>query len=944
MLEIRLFGKFEVKDGKKVLLIASRPAQSLFAYLILSAGTSHRREKLAGMLWPDSLEDTARNNLRHALWRLRKALPARSGVEYLITDDLSISFNAAAEYWLDVQALENLEETVSIDQLMTALSEYHGELLPGFYDDWVVLEREHIASTFEHHMARLMSLLQEKQRWLDILEWGERWIKLGQKPEPAYRALMRAHAAKGDMSRVVAVYERCSKSLKEFNIEPSEQTRALYEKLRAGKETHETESTYPGRETRTESRKTNVPVPLTSFIGREKEVREITSLLRRNRLVTLLGPGGVGKTRLAIEASRKLLNEFGDGIWWIDLGGLNEGFLVSAEVARVVEMTESPGLPVTDQLVKHLRSKQMLLILDNCEHLVSACAQLANRLLSQCEKIKILGTSREALDIFGEAACHVPSLSLPDLDVSLPELDVFESVQLFLDRARGIQPGFSLSDQNAKSVVQICRRLNGMPLAIELAAARVKMMSVKEIAERLDDRFSLLTAGSRASLPRHQTLQATIDWSYNLLAEHERLLFRRAAVFAGSFTLAGAEVVLAYQELGRVEILDLLGRMVDKSLVVAEQSPSSTTRYRMQESIREYARKKSDAAGETAVLQNRHLEYFVRLAEEAEQNTFGADSARYRKLLDEELDEIRVAMEWSISSHQATMAFRLAASLYYFWYNRSLLGSEWEEQLDHVLPLLEGMERTSARAKALNAMGFLYWADVLPINPRGKLEEALSIGNELGDKLIIAQSLCNLGLIGMTEGRYRDAHYFFKQSLDLFQELGFRNREYVWSLTFLGDVVFLLDDLEGARNYYEQSTRALRELEDRNFLAYAVRRLAQLTWYCGQYEKATLLCRESLMINQELGDMRGVIASLSAYAGVATAEGKTARAAQLFGAVDALLGSRNIRLVQMDRMERERNQSILTGQLSPADLEATREKGMLMTMEQAVEFALQETA
>ena len=411
-------------------------------------------------------------------------------------------------------------------------------------------------------------------------------------------------------------------------------------------------------------------------------------------------------------------------------------------------------------MINHLLSKQMLLVLDNCEHLVSACAQLTAALLGKCENLKILATSREALDVFGEAAWSVPSLSLPDLDSSVQILDHFESVRLFLERAKVIQPQFTLTDQNAKSVVQICRRLSGIPLAIELAAARVKMMSVEEIAGRLDDRFSLLTTGSRAALPRHQTLRATIDWSHNLLTPPERILFRRMSVFAGGFTLAGGEAVCAFHEISRGEILDLLGRMVDKSLVVVERSPSAVTRYRMLETIREYARHKLAEAVETLELQNRHLEYFVQLAEEAEQHTFGVKSVKYHRLLDEELDEIRLAMEWSIHSHQATMAFRLSASLFYFWYNRSLLGSEWQEQLDHALPLLDGMDKAPERAKAVNAMGFLYWADVIPVNPHGELEEALSIGNELGDKLIIAQSLCNLGLIGITEGRYRDAYFF----------------------------------------------------------------------------------------------------------------------------------------------------------------------------------------
>jgi predicted ATPase/DNA-binding SARP family transcriptional activator len=940
MLEIRLLGRFEIKEGKKIVGITSRPAQSLFAYLVLNAGTSHRREKLAGMLWPDSLEETARSNLRHALWRIRKELPAKPGAEYLLADDLCLTFNASAEYWLDVDQVERLEEGAPVDRLMTALAEVQGELLPGFYEDWLVLAREHISSVFEHHMARLLSLLQAQQRWLDVMHWAERWIELGQKPETAYRALMSAHAAKGDMSKVAATYERCIKSLQELGIEPSDQTNALYESLKLRREVPDAGPVVRQPEKRRTER-TNLPIPLTSFIGREKEVTEVVHLLEQNRLVTLLGSGGVGKTRLAIQASRKLLDSFRDGIWWIDLVGLQDGLLLPGEVARVMNLSENLGQPVTDALVSQLGAREILLILDNCEHLIAACALLVARLLSNCTNLRILTTSQEALDIFGETTLHVPSLSLPDMHSSAQDLDQFESVRLFLERAQVIQPQFRLSDHNSKSVVQICRRLSGIPLAIELAAARVKMMSVEEIASRLDDRFALLTSGSRAALPRHQTLRAAIDWSHDLLNGSEQVLFRRVAVFVYGFTLAGAEAICGYQDLKRGEILNLLGRLVDKSLVMAAQTSSSTTRYSMLESISEYARQKLDDSGEAVELGNRHLHYFVDLAEQAEKHTLGAESVRYHKLLDEELDDIRAAMEWSIRSHQASMAFRLSAALYYFWYNRSRSGNELQERLEDALPFLDGMERSPARAKALNAMGFLYWADVSTINPLAGPGEALSIGNEPGDKLIIAQSLCNLGLIGITEGRYRDAYFFFKQSLDLFEQLGFRHKEYLWSLTFLGDVAFHLNDLDGARSCYEQSIRALRQLGERNFLAYAVRRLAQLSWYCGEYPTAVQLCRESLAINQELGDLRGILACLSGIAGIETAQGHLERAAQIYGAVDALLQARNIRLVHMDRKERERNLSILRGQLDPPALDLNWKIGTLMSVEETIEFALQ---
>src|SRR6266487_3902743 len=353
MLEVRLLGKFDVRRDGKTIAITSRPAQSLFAYLILNAGTSHRREKLAGLLWPDSLEETARDNLRHALWRMRKALQAASSTRFLHADDVAISFKESSDYWLDAAELERLSEDASSDGLIAALSDYQGELLPGFYDEWVILEREHLNSIFEHHMARLMSLLQDEKRWLDILDWGERWIKLGQKPESAFRALMSAHAAKGDMSKVAATYERCVKSLKEFGIEPSEQTRALYERLKVGKENLITGPTVPVKEKRKESPKTNLPVPLTSFIGREKEVEEIVKLLGKHRLVTLMGSGGVGKTRLAIGSGNRLMSKFKNGVWWVDLTGLNDPSLVPQVVAKVVNAHEIPNQPLIDSLIEY---------------------------------------------------------------------------------------------------------------------------------------------------------------------------------------------------------------------------------------------------------------------------------------------------------------------------------------------------------------------------------------------------------------------------------------------------------------------------------------------------------------------------------------------------------------------------------------------------------------
>jgi hypothetical protein len=318
---------------------------------------------------------------------------------------------------MDAAELEKLNDYASADKLITVLSEYRGELLPGFYDEWVVLEREHLNSIFENKMARLMSLLQDENRWLDILDWAERWIKLGQKPEPAYRALMSAHAAKGDMSKVAATYERCVKSLKELGIEPSEQTKELYANLKSGKEIPKPESDSKKSVVKDDS--LNIPIPLTSFVGREKELKEIAKLISSSRLLTLTGPGGVGKTRLAIQTANDLYKKFKDGVSWTSLVGLYDENLIPQEIAQSLNLREVSHEPLIETLKRHLKSKDVLLVIDNCEHLIKACAEYVEQLLAACPKLKILATSIEALGLFNETTWQVPSLPLTETQRSV---------------------------------------------------------------------------------------------------------------------------------------------------------------------------------------------------------------------------------------------------------------------------------------------------------------------------------------------------------------------------------------------------------------------------------------------------------------------------------------------------------------------------------------------
>ena len=955
MLEVKLLGKFEVSNDGKPIAITSRPAQSLFAYLILSAGIAHRREKLAGLLWPDSLEETARDNLRHALWRMRKALEATSSIHLLQADDVSIGFKKSQDFWLDAAELERLSDDASADELMAVLSNYQGELLPGFYDEWVILHREHLYSVFEHHMARLMSLLQYEKRWLDILDCGERWIKLGQKPEPAYRALMVAHAAKGDMSKVAAIYERCVKSLNEFGIEPSQQTRALYQKLKAGKENFETGTRVPAKGKRKEAPKTNLPVPITSFIGREKEVEEIIKLLGKNRLVTLTGAGGMGKTRLAIQASNKLVGKFKDGVWWIELVGLNDASLVPQAVAKAVDVREVPNQPLIETLAENLGSKQILLVMDNCEHLISACAQLADRLLSECKNLEMLATSREALDILGETVWHAPSLSLPDPQdaIGLKSLSKYESVLLFTERAEVLQPQFKLMEQNAQAVVQICRRLSGMPLAIELAAARIKMMTVDEIASRLNDRFSLLTSGNRTALPRQQTLRAAIDWSHDLLTEPERILFRRLSIFAGGFRLDAAESVCGFRELKPGEILDLLGRLVDKSLVDVEtDSVLNETRYRLLETIREYARVKLEEAGETEEVMERHLESFATFAGLAGKGINSKEQVTWFQRVEREVDNLRAAISWPIPSVQENEGkqrsmlknqFLIIGSLDMFWENR--YRHEITQALKRLLASDELSAPTIERAKALKVGGFLLWSLNRFSEARAFLEESIEIAEKLRDQLTVAWSLGYLGWTFDYLGDYATAKTSLERSVAMARSLGEDGKHIAMqSLSLLGDIPYWQGNLSEARMLYQESIAFGREIGSINMLTYPLRRLGYINLYEKNYSEAAGLFSESMELNRQLDHLQGMTACLVAFAAVHRTRGNLEVAAILCGCVEKLMQQISAPLFFIDTVEYDRSVAELESALDEKALSASWSTGRAMTLEQAIEFALKEAS
>ena len=435
----------------------------------------------------------------------------------------------------------------------------------------------------------------------------------------------------------------------------------------------------------------NLPVQLTSFIGRQQEVSAVRKLLESGRLVTLHGSGGTGKTRLCLEVAAQVLNNYPDGVRLVELAPLADAQKIPQLIVSTFSLFDSSSRPAIDFLIDYLSEKRLLLILDNCEHLIDACARLVDRLLRECPLLSILATSREALAVPGEITYRVPSLSIPGPEPVLPLeiVSTFEAVRLFFDRAASILPGFALAPGNSPAVVQICRRLDGIPLAIELAAARLDMLSPEQIAARLDDRFLLLTGGSRTTLPRQQTLRASIDWSYSLLTETERLLLQRLSVFAGGWTLEAAEEVCGFVSLEVSKVLDTLGQLVKKSLVQVDNPVGAVVRYRMLETIRQYAREKLLDAGAYAEMRTCHLNYYVDLAERAEPELRGPDQVGWKDLLESEIDNLRSTLEWSRQEH-LQKGLRIAVSLSWFWRNRAQNYcrelSDWLEQALAVAP------------------------------------------------------------------------------------------------------------------------------------------------------------------------------------------------------------------------------------------------------------------
>jgi predicted ATPase/class 3 adenylate cyclase/DNA-binding NarL/FixJ family response regulator len=726
----------------------------------------------------------------------------------------------------------------------------------------------------------------------------------------------------------------------------------------------------------------NLPIQLTSFVGRERELTEIKQLLTTTRLLTLTGAGGAGKTRLSLQVAADLVEEYKNGVWFIELAPLSDPALVPGATATALGVREQPGQPILDSLVDFSRGQEILLVLDNCEHLIEHCARLADTLLRACPNLKILATSREALGIAGETTWIVPSLSLPDVLQPRPtfsDMSQYEAVQLFSARAVAVQPSFKLTELNASAVVQICQRLDGIPLAIELAAARVKVLQTAEIAARLDDRFRLLATGNRTALPRHQTLRGAIDWSYDLLPEAERMLLRRLSVFAGGCTLDAAEFVCADETSDGIlahEILDLVSHLVDKSLVVVDKQ-GDETRYRMLETIREFAREKLSESRETDSIRQRHLDFMLKLAEEAGPQLSGAEKKAWFVRLENDYDNLRTAWDWAIET-DTEKALRLAWALREFWITGWHL-PEAQAWLANLLPRTEGWGVDTKRARALIVAGNVaffqlnnavadelfeqglaiakqseskfeiacasFWLGFSAVSlsdfetAHNLLDASLAISRELGNALYIARAQHRLADVAQNQGEFELAQQLYSESIERFQALG-SNQELAGILLSMGEAARLQGDYPRAAKLYEECIKLARENGTKLDLAAATSNLGFVLLRAGDYAKARITFETSFVLAQELGQIDAICQGLVGMAGVINALGKAEQAMRLLQVVEASIRKFEIVSWRTDRIDYDYIWAGVRSRLDKATYEKARAEGHKMTLEHGIEYAL----
>jgi predicted ATPase/DNA-binding SARP family transcriptional activator len=956
-IRMRLLGSFVVDvDGAPLPPMRSRKEHWLLALLVLHKGATVSRDWLAQALWPypEYSQDLARGYLRRALWQLGKGLGKQADrIQRPSAHGIALDLDGAD---IDVLAFDNAVARGDHESLEEAIDLYRGELLEECTEEWVTLEREKRVQAFRQALsaAAETSLLSGDPR--SAVGYYKRAILVDFFWEPAQRGLLESLAATGDYNAASqAYYEFHQRLSKELGRTPDPATIEVFHLIKeASRAAHRPVEKVPTDTAGMVSVESSLgygklPYYFTDLVGRKAELIEIATRLQRRRLVTLTGPGGIGKTRLAVQAAGDLRGQYKDGICFVDLSGIAPHLVTHAVASALATAAAIPLSDKVDELTPGLARKSLLVVLDNCEHAIPSCSEIVREVLAACPSVRFLATSRQTLGISGETAWCVPSLAFPELSSLLEnESDpaaaamAFPAVQLFTQIASDVQQSFEITPENVQPIVRICKRLDGIPLAIVLAAAELRIMSPFELLERIEDRFRLLEVGRSDTPPRHRTLRTTIQWSWDNLEDAEREFLAQLSVFRGSFTLPAAQSICSHPQAGEnpgnPDALLWLERLVDRSLVTVEFT-RGRTRYRILEPIREFSQDQwRSVLDRSAVedLHSRHAAWYLTSVEPTDDMLTGPEQGHWLEEFEKDHDNVREALQWALNANDGETSLRLAGAFWRFWYLRGYLheGAGWLEQ---ALESGEGAD-PHHRVRALSGAGNIAYGRADYEKARSYYRQALDLRRELNDEKGIAASLASLANVAREERNFSEAREMLEQSLELFRSAA-DLRGTALTLGNLAIVVFQNGDCIGAADLHQQGIEMFREMGDVHNVALGLSNMSHTLLFCEDAAHIYPLLEESLSLYEGLQSKRGIARCFTVFASLAIKQERMRSAATFIGAQDELRENIQFPLPPIAQAEFLRNCETVRVALGEDAYSALYSSGRAMPLQEAIAYA-----
>jgi predicted ATPase/DNA-binding SARP family transcriptional activator len=958
---IELLGELRACCGSQVhTRFTTHKIGGLLAYLALHRDRSHPREELIALFWPEADLDQGRISLRTALASLRRQLepPGREPGSVLLADRLSVRLRTEAVA-TDVAEFDRLREEsksddpqTQIERLTRALSLYRGDLLSGHYDEWTTMERERLSEARFDALRRLSNALEARGDYAQAVEFSRRVVQANPFDEAAHASLIRLYTALKRPSAAMRQYREWERILREeWNETPSQNVQSLVQTLRLGA---------AGEEDAVSSRTpllspphaieesvlhaaaslpptpfaASLPAPFTTFFGRKEEIAQVLALLEQpdTRMVTLTGLGGSGKTRLALEVARCVQESGKRPVCFVSLVDITDARLIGETLRSRLRIGSSGQGDPLDLVAKALRDNPALLVLDNFEPLVEEGAEPVRRLLAACPKLTCLITSRVLLGVTGEWEFPVAPLPTPSAPGTPQHLMEFAGVQLFVSRAQAARTDFRITAANAQAVAELCHALEGLPLALELAAARISALTPAQMLQQMTNRFGFLVARHRDAAARHRTLRTALDWSYQALPEHLQRFITRLTVFRGGWNLSAAEAVCE-----EPAALDHLLELCDCSLITSEERHGEM-RFQMLETVRAYCAEKRTQAGESESLRMRHSAVFSQLAEDAAAHQNGAEEARWLDRLEAEHDNLRAALDACQTLDAPEPGLRLVGSLWKFWVVRGHV-LEGQRRMASVLARSEASQRTPERARALYGAGYLAWYRNDYALARAFITESLAIRREIGEQRGIAEALHRLGAMALFFQDYETARPLLEESLAIWQAQGDR-LGLAGTLARLAEVKRGYGDYTTARALQEESLAIESQAGARWDTGYSLWGLGNIAYDQQDYAAAGAFYREALQAVRQIGDMSNIPFFMEPLGHLAVAVGQQERAVRLFGAAIGLRETLRVPALPESAATIESLLDAARSELGEKTFAMAWAEGRAMTVEQVVAYAL----